>query len=266
MSLTFLYLSLCQQTNKHMEFVTRGQAKKETGLTYIGNVNHSSKIVKNKKKNVLTYIIYLAPANLSGFNVCPKSTPECRNSCLHSSGHNRIDMKENMINKCRIKKTQLFFNDRKFFMSWVYAEILAYQSMASKKGMEFSVRLNGTSDISPLLFTHKGKTLFDYTKVLNYSRLMNRFRNYDLTFSYSGYNWNECLEALNMGIRISVVFENEIPKMYMGIPVIDADETDLRYMDNSNVICGLKFKKVRKKINIKKQKFIVAANDIHCKW
>lgn len=259
------------QNNKQI-FKSRGEAKRQTGLTYIGGCNISSKMIKNTKKNVLTYVIYLAPADMSGFNVCPKATADCKKACLNGSGHNRIDVR-NIINACRIKKTQLFFSDRAFYMSWVYAEISAYRDMAKRKGMEFSIRLNGTSDINPLLYKHNGLTLFelfpdvqfyDYTKVLNHTRICNRFKNYDLTFSYSGYNWNECLEALNMGVRVSVVFEDKLPATYKGFKVIDGDYTDLRYMDEPNVICGLKFKKVRTKINFKKQKFVVPASDKDC--
>jgi hypothetical protein len=156
-------------------------------------------------------------------------------------------------------------------MNWVYDEICHYKKVAEKKGMDFSIRINGTSDITPILFKHNGKTLFDlfpdvqfydYTKVLNRTKL--NVKNYDLTFSYSGYNWDECMEAFLNGTRLSVVFENTLPKSYMGIPVVDADMTDLRYMDEKNVICGLKFKKVRNKINVNNQKFVVATNDINC--
>ena len=76
-----------------MKFTTIGNAKKVTGLSYLGSVASSSKIAKGLKYNEMTYILYLAPAEQSGYNVCPGSTAECREACLTESGHNRIDVK-----------------------------------------------------------------------------------------------------------------------------------------------------------------------------
>ena len=126
-----------------MKFTTLKNAVKEGGVSYIGNVSSSAKIIKNEKFNELTYIIYLAPANLSGYEVCPMRTEECTKGCLHESGHNKIDVKKNRINNARITKTHLFFQQREFFMDWVYAEIKRYKKQADKRSMKFSVRLNG---------------------------------------------------------------------------------------------------------------------------
>lgn len=256
-------------------FTNRSQAVKATGLSYIGGVSTSAKIVKNEKKNVLTYIIYLAPASKSGYNVCPKATAGCIAACLDESGHNKIDVKEFRIDKARIKKTKMFFENRAFFMAWVYEEIKAYKAQALRKGMEFSVRLNGTSDLAPNTMVHNGKTLFelfpdvqfyDYTKVLNRTKLTKAYDNYDLTFSYSGENWLECEAALADNVRIAMVFEKRLPKTYMGIPVINADATDLRYLEPGNVICGLSHKKTRKKIDYASQKFIISDTDKNCQY
>ncbi len=100
-----------------MKFTTIGNAKKLTKLSYLGSVASSSKIAKGLQYNEMTYILYLAPASQSGYNVCPMSTEECRTACLTESGHNRIDVKKNNINKARIAKTKLFFEHRNFF--WV---------------------------------------------------------------------------------------------------------------------------------------------------
>ena len=50
----------------------------------------------------------------------------------------------------------------------------------------------------------------------------------------------------------------------MGIKVVNADETDLRYLDESKVICGLVHKKTRKKIEYEKQSFIIPDTDTNC--
>ena len=248
------------------------QAKRETGLSYIGAVNSSAKILKNEKYNELTYIIYLAPANLSGYEVCPMRTDECTHACLFGSGQVIMD-KTNRIVESRIKKTQMFFTDREYFMSWVVKEIEQAKAKATKKDMKFSVRLNGTSDLEPTLFKLNGKTLFeifpdvqfyDYTKVPKRFRLLQTYNNYDLTFSYSGHNWSACEEILdNKSGRVAVVFEKNLPETYKGYKVIDGDSYDMRYVDEKNVIVGLKFKRVKNKVEKTNNAFIVAIDDIN---
>jgi len=257
-----------------LNYKNAAQAKRETGLSYIGAVNSSAKILKNEKYNELTYIIYLAPANLSGYEVCPKRTEECTNACLFGSGQVIMD-KTNRIVESRIKKTQMFFTNREYFMSWVVKEIEQAKAKAEKKGMKFSVRLNGTSDLQPTLFRHNGKVLFDifpdvqfydYTKVANRFRLIDQYQNYDLTFSYSGHNWHDCEYILNNEYgRVAVVFEKNLPETYKGYKVVDGDAYDMRYVDDKNVIVGLKFKRVKNKVEKTNNAFIVAIDDINRK-
>lgn len=253
-----------------MEFISKAQAKRETGLSYLGGVATSSKIKKGLKYDEMTYIIYLAPAKMSGFEVCPMRTAECTAACLNESGHNKIDIHENKINKSRITKTKLFFEQRDFFMHWLVDEIASAAKKAQREGMTFSVRLNGTSDLSPEIFKLNGKNIleifpsvqfYDYTKVFNRIRLTSKYPNYDLTFSYSGENMTETIAALDSGVRAAIVFE-EVPESYLGRTVIDGDEYDMRYVDNSDVIVGLKYKKVRNKIDFKTNKFVVSKESI----
>ena len=251
-----------------MKFTTIGNAKKVTGLSYLGSVASSSKIAKGLKYNEMTYILYLAPASLSGYNVCPMSTEECRTACLSESGHNRIDVKKNAINKARIKKTKLFFEHREFFMGWLVTEITKAKIDAGMKGYQFSVRINGTSDISLESFKLNGKNIlqmfplvpfYDYTKVAKRFDMLNKYDNYDLTYSFSGHNMVQCLELLSKGNgRVAMVFEGKVlPKTFMGYDVIDGDEYDMRYYDMQGVIVGLKFKKVRNKIDTTNNAFII---------
>ena len=251
-----------------MKFTTMGNAKKITGLSYLGSVASSSKIAKGLKYNEMTYILYLAPASLSGYNVCPMSTEECRTACLTESGHNRIDVKKNAINKARIKKTKLFFEHREFFMGWLVTEIEKAKYKAEQLGYRFSVRLNGTSDIEPTLFQHNGSVIFelfddvkfyDYTKVAKRFGLLQFYPNYDLTYSFSGHNMLQSLELLNKNKgRVAMVFEGKVlPISFMGYKVIDGDAYDMRYLDEQGVIVGLKFKFVRNKIDTANNAFII---------
>ena len=251
-----------------MRFTKLSHAKSMTGLSYLGGVATSSKIAKGLKYDEATYILYLAPAKMSGYEVCPMRTDECTKACLNESGRNKIDATKNTINNARIKKTKLFFEDREFFMGWLATEINKAKNDAFAKGYTFSVRLNGTSDIQPEMFKYKGKVIFDvfnevtfydYTKVANRFKLLNKYSNYDLTYSFSGYNMLQSLELLenNKG-RVAMVFEGkQLPKTFMGYKVIDGDEYDMRHLDETGVIVGLKFKFVRTKIDTAHNKFII---------
>jgi hypothetical protein len=251
-----------------MNYTTKAQAKKLTGLNYLGSVNMTTKHQKAFDYNEMTYSLYLAPAKMSGYEVCPKRNKECTALCLNESGMNTMNMEGDKINKSRIKKTQLFFEEREFFMSWMFDEIMTADLKARKLGYKFSVRLNNTSDISPEMFykTVNGKKVnilqffqhiqfYDYTKVLNRIELTKKYKNYDLTFSYSGYNIDECMTALDKKIRVAVVFK-QVPTKFWGLKVIDGDKYDMRYHDKKNVIVGLKFKRVRNKLD-SKIKFVV---------
>ena len=250
-----------------MVYVSKAQAKKMYGFSYIGMVNNSTKHEKAYKYNELVYTIYLSPAKMSGYEVCPMRTKECTMLCLNESGHNRMDIHENKINKSRINKTKLFFENREFFVRWVIDEIKSGIKKSEKLGYRFSVRINNTSDLNPESFQVKenGKSVnilqmfpnvqfYDYSKVPTRLKLVQKYSNYDLTFSFSGHNWDTCEEMLKNNVRVSVVFD-EVPETYKGYKVIDGDKYDMRYLDEKNVIVGLKFKKVRNKLS--KNKFVI---------
>lgn len=251
-----------------MEYKSISQAKKQTGLSYIGMVNNSTKHEKAYQFNEMVYTIYLSPANKSGYEVCPMRTKECTLLCLDESGINRMDSKLNRINESRIKKTKLFFEDREFFVRWVIDEIKQGIKKAKDLGYEFSVRLNNTSDISPELFYINDNGVkknllqifpdiqfYDYTKVRNRFKLLDKYPNYDLTFSYSGENMEDCIDVLSEGDRVAMVFKN-VPETFLGYRVVDGDKYDMRYRDDKDVIIGLKFKKVRNKLD-QNYKFVI---------
>jgi hypothetical protein len=83
---------------------------------------------------------------------------------------------------------------------------------------------------------------YDYTKL---PRPYLRTRpNYSITFSYSGHNLRESLDALEHGINVAVVFNVRkglpLPAVWNGFPVIDGDKHDLRFLDRIGVIVGLR--------------------------
>lgn len=259
---------ITKESVANLKFETRGKAARDTGISYLGGVNTSAKIAKADKYQEMTYIIYLSPADSSGFNVCAGATKECIEACLTESGHGRIDT-SGRIKQARINRTKLFYYNREFFMRWVIAEISAYRAMAKRKGYRFSVRINGTSDLSLKTFKLSGVNIleyfpdvqfYDYTKIYKRINLLSEYANYDLTYSFNGHNWSECKDALNNGMRVAMVFLDVLPDFYNGFKVIDGDAYDMRYMDLKNVIVGLKFKKVKNKIDYDKSPFIVTSH------
>lgn len=263
-----------------MEFTTISQAKKLTGLSYLGSVNSSSKIVKNQKVGVNTYVLYLLPADLSGYNVCSYASKECKEGCLATSGRNAMEIisGKDRINKSRLKKTKMFHENQNFFMSWLIAEIKANQIKSEKAGFIFSVRLNGTSDIDWAKVKHNGLNVFEHfptVQFYDYTKNPAKFNylapNYNLTFSYTGININTCKTILNMGFNIAVVFNvknvNQFPDQFLGFNVVNGDETDYRPNDPKNSVVGLKWKKIANKEHNEristKGRFVVQMNDVN---
>lgn len=263
-----------------MEFTTIGNAKKQTGLQYLGGVNISSKLTKNGKVGQFTYGVYLAPANTSGYNVCLHSTPECRLGCLNTSGRAAIDIfsGHTMVNDARVKKTKLLHEDQNFFMNWLVAEINANKRKAEAKSLYFSVRLNCTSDIDWAMVKHNGMNIFeifpdvqfyDYTKQI--TKLFNPIANYHLTLSYTGYKDNIYQSMLKSGNNVAVVFnvknEADLPQTFMGFPVVNGDLTDYRVADAKGVVVGLKWKRIadrKAEAEILKSVFVVQPTDARC--
>jgi len=255
----FVVLFILILLQMKLVFKDLASAKRDAGFSYLGMINNGSKHEKAYKFGELVYTIYLAPGNMSGYEVCAGRTIECTKLCLNESGHNRMDAKNNFINRSRIGKTKMFFENHEFFTRWVIRDINAGITRAKKQGLKFSVRINNTSDISPELLWIKVDGVkqnilqlfpdiqfYDYTKVQGRLRLMNKYPNYDLTYSYNGQNMETCLQLLRAGIKVAMVFE-KVPTEYNGFKVVDGDLYDMRYKDEPGSIIGLKLKKVRSK-------------------
>ena len=208
----------------------------------------SSKIEKsnNADAGYLTSIMYLAPYNLSGHNVCSDATDGCIESCLNTAGRGRFDNVQN----ARIKRTKFFYENRKAFLEQNEKETDAHIRKCKRLGLKAAIRHNGTSDIA----WHKILDMslrpeiqyYDYTK--SFKRALSEIpANYHLTYSRSEKTTNEqifaCIEA---GVNVSVVFMT-IPDTYLGLPVIDGDKHDMRFLDPEGVIVGLKAKGKAKK-------------------
>lgn len=209
------------------------------------------KIQKGTKLGYLSFILHLAPADLSGREVCPKRTAGCTQACLNTAGRGGMFKRgetTNVIQQARIRKTQLFFADREAFMTQLVKDIRLGIKQAQKLGLTPVFRLNGTSDLAwekyGIIEKFPGVQFYDYTKVLG--RKVAHLPNYHLTFSAADGNDADVQKAVEQGMNIAMVFDR-LPEAYMGLPVINADDTDLRFLDPKGVIAGLKAKGRAKK-------------------
>ena len=215
------------------------------------------KIQKGTKLGYLSFILHLAPADLSGYNTCPKATAGCKAACLNTAGRGGMFKKgenTNMIQKARIRKTRYFYEQRQDLMLDLMADIRKGIKMAEKLGLTPVFRLNGTSDLSWEKYDMiPGQNVFecfptvqfyDYTKVPK--RKVEGIDNYHLTFSQADGNDADANWAISKNMNVTVVFDR-IPTAYKGKEVFNADDTDLRFLDPRGVVLGLKAKGRAKK-------------------
>jgi hypothetical protein len=124
-------------------------------------------------------------------------------------------------------------------------------------------RLNGTSDLAfekyevvrngqlfRNMFTAFPEVQFyDYTKILG--RKIVDIANYHLTFSAADGNDTDVAKAIQQGYNVATVFGIKktlpMPETYMGMPVFNGDESDLRFLDPKGVVVGLYAKGKAKK-------------------
>jgi hypothetical protein len=220
----------------------------------------NAKTTKGESLGYLTAILYLAPSNLSGRNVCPHASAGCIYSCLFTAGMGAF----RNVKDARIAKTVAFFDNPKQFIEDIAKDIAAAQRKAERDGLTLCVRLNGTSDIAweslggqarvSLMARFPEVSFYDYTK--NPSRvrafLAGKFPpNYSLTFSRSESNGETALSLAKAGANVAVVFDTSkgdaLPIEWVGLPVVDGDVSDLRFLDARGRIVGLRAKGKGKK-------------------
>ena len=216
------------------------------------SIDTNAKTIKGQRYGYLTGVLYLAPYNLSGYQVCAMADKaKCHEPCLNTAGRGAF----NSVQQARIRKTKLFFEDRPAFFAELIPSIRSLIRKAKAAGLTPVCRLNGTSDIKweNVSFTYEGRDynnifemfpdlqFYDYTKIPN--RGDKHIANYDLTFSYSGVVEFQpyVRRAAQDGYRIAVVFRNreDIPAEFLGTTCVDGDDSDLRHEDPHGVVVAL---------------------------
>lgn len=184
--------------------------------------------------------ISLAPFNLSGWNVCPWSSADCRRLCLAFAGKGGMST----IEEARILKTRFLATNPQAFVTLVDRELR--NAVARYKRIGF--RPNILADlnwraIAPALLEIPGVTSYDYTK--DWSRHSDT--DWHLTYSRSERTSDADVRSkVEQGHNVAVVFSTkrgrELPETFLGLPVIDGDTTDYRPGDPKGVIVGLRAK------------------------
>jgi hypothetical protein len=216
----------------------------------------SKKVIDRVGDNIRLASLSLHPTDV----ICPsRQIAGCAESCLVSAGMGRFKN----VKIGRMFKSQLYLNDRAFFLQILGRELFNFDKLCKKTGIKGIVRLNTISDISyedhgipqrfPDLF------FYDYTKRAN--RLGKTPSNYKLMFSYSGAQkyQNQVSIALKTDVPVSVVFNGDMPKAFLNRRVIDGDVSDLENLFSGRVVIGLKAKGLAKETT---SDFVVNTNII----
>jgi hypothetical protein len=222
------------------------------------------KTMKGESQGYATFVLHLAPASLSGYNLCPCATAGCRFACLNTAGRGGMlktlerERGFNAIQIARVRKALWLMERRPEFMAQLVREVTNAIAWAAKHDLTAVFRLNATSDVrwenlpvvrggveyANIFEAFATTTFYDYTKIPN--RRVAGIPNYSLTFSLADGNAHHATMALAAGLNVAAVFHT-VPETFMGHPVINGDATDLRFLDPRGVIVGLKAKgKARK--------------------
>lgn len=213
----------------------------------------SEEIEKLKKGDgVKLVMLALAPAEASGFNVCPHSTSGCREFCVAKAGNGAYPA----VMRARIARTRFLVENPREFLS-----LLIHTLDAGLKRNDLAVRLNGFSDIRwervlPGWFWQRYNhvTFYDYTKHSVLSRPVDTMpANYLLTYSVTERTSDKQIaREMAAGRNIAVVVETKggivrntgklrdlptIPTL-----TVDGDKNDRRFNDPEGSVVMLRRK------------------------
>lgn len=206
----------------------------------------------------LNAIHYMAPHKLAGVgNLCGDASDGCVEICL--GAHSGAAIYYPSVIQSRIAKARRFMKERAAYMRDMGKAIEAAYRKAQREGLLLCVRPNGSTDVPfesikggdglSLVAAFPDIQFTDYTK--SFKRALAHAQgkmpaNYHLTFSHSEKNEAQCLQILEAGGNVAVVFASHIgqavyglPLTWNGFPVINGDLHDLRHLDPKGVVVGL---------------------------
>lgn len=227
-------------------------------LTYFTGRNSSSKVEKGLKKEIDTIILYLSASKNAGFDICKFASEFCRKVCLVESGRASMEQKNGAIHTARLVKTWLVKFAPAVAEKLILWEIGKAEKRKEKRGREFVVRLNGTSDLdfSNVISQKPNVQFYDYTKKPGVSK----FENHHITFSFAGDNMPQVFKMLSKGINVAIpVMAKDFEEALKLSNCYNGDETDLRSYDKQKgKLCLLKIKGNK----IEKNPFIMDLSEV----
>lgn len=206
-----------------------------------------------KVEKCLSVGVYLRVLFLTPGIFCPGATRGCLRACLgHTSG--RMHMPTHAV--ARDRRAAQYLENPALFMARLTLELAEHCQEATRRNLLPAIRLNASSDlpweeVHPEIFAQFPQVqFFDYTKVSSRMEHFVRRRsaagpwpeNYYLTFSATPENQPIAQSFLAQGRNVTTVFWPELPLTYWGLPVIDGDNHDARFLDPQGVIVGLRAK------------------------
>jgi hypothetical protein len=216
------------------------------------NAGRDAKTIKGNGHDYITAIQYMTPYVTMGANLCPMAeTAGCIDGCLNTAGRGQM----NSVQAARQRKAVKFVTNRDAYVEQLAVDVARFAKWSQRKGLKAAVRLNGTTDIrwENIPVQYRGKryanifAAFPAVQFYDYTKIANRqldIPNYHLTFSYSAASalyLRQLDKALARGMSIAVVFRDKenIPPRFLGMPTVDGDKNDMRFLDPSRVTVAL---------------------------
>ena len=205
--------------------------------------------------HVLPGIAYLHPARVRALSVnsCPSAGVCAAHGLCYHYDPVGAAARYAGVGAARLQRTALAHYAPTVWAAMVDRDIARIVRAADRAGMVPAVRLNGLSDIDYRRRPDAdGRTVFDRWPAVqfwDYTRAIRRITgddgirmpaNYHLTFSLDAGNDADAIRALAVGASVAVLMGGDRPDTWAGVPVIDGDLHDYRFLDPDGVIVALR--------------------------
>jgi len=232
-----------------LAFVSRTPANKPRRI-----LGSSHKVELSLEVKVLNAVLYMSPADESGFNMCPWAG-SCASLCLGTESGRMVF---NAARVSRVTKSVWLKYFEAHFLAQLHRELGNLERRAQRAGLEPLARLNGSTDILwERLRLEDGRTLFEAHPALqfvDYTKAPQRARpvlpsNYHVLFSLSEApgSFQAALGWLQAGGNAAIVVgddarggkgacKREARRILdggalFGFPTLDGDAHDARHLD-----------------------------------
>lgn len=215
----------------------------------------ASKAIKYDHLNGIQYLLHANTGLNDGIkNMCAFASKGCSSMCFGGVKRQAMDS----VWEAKKNRSLLLQNDKDLYLQFYVDQVIKLKNKSIRENKKLVLRLNGTSDKD---FVKMGLyNIFPDIQFCEYTKnpiLVKKYLNDELpsnlhlTLSRSEINHKFCIECLESGlINVAIPFAGDKPKEWMGFPVIDGDEHDLRYLDPSDLgyVVALEFKRWNKDI------------------